>query len=191
MTVHRSYRQLVLAATCLIVFQTTSTAHAQIPKEAVDAALKGPKRTMMLTASSAHDYAHRIRITPAKITKTDATLVAEGKLVNIVKLNDNGSMHYRITIEGNNQPTIEIFKVDESKEFSHTLKKVVDVAKVVVPIVISIFKKLGSDSEVDLQTVADGDQAAAKQIEELNQKDWKVPCVALISAIAARLQATK
>jgi len=165
----------------------SAVAHAQIPKEAVDAAITGPKRTMMLTASSAHNYAHRIRITPATISKNGNILTAEGKLENIVKFNDNGSMHYRVICEGSRVTSIEIFKVDESKEITKAAQNILDVAKVVVPILISIAQKNATESEVDFQVVADGDQAAAKQIEQLNQKDWKVPCAALISGISIRL----
>ena len=118
----RPFPQLVLVATCLILFLATPAAHAQIPKEAVDAALKGPVRVFMLTASSDHDYAHRTQVTPAKITRTGNTIVAEGRLQNIVKNDDDGFMKYLITCKGKEPPVIEIFDVEESKDTSRRLK---------------------------------------------------------------------
>jgi hypothetical protein len=191
----QAHIKLGQAVIALIATFTTSFATAQIPKEAVDAAVKGPMRTLMLTASSDHDYAHRTQITPAKITKSGNTVVAEGRLQNIVKFDDDGFMSYRITCEGKKTPKIEIFDVKEAKDVSRRLKKALKVGKVlkdVVPKIVEAFSKEDSDSEsFDMQLVADGDPAAAKEIAEFDEKDWKVPCVALISAIAARLQASQ
>jgi hypothetical protein len=192
MSTTRCSQLLVVVATCLIASQTASTAQAQIPAAAVEAALQGPKRTMMVTGSSDHKYAHRTRITPAKVTRTDNKIVAEGMLENIVKFNDNGSMKYRITIEGNNPPSIEIFAVNESKQFTRTLGKVVELAKKVGPVIIAVFSKADSTAGVyDLKTVAAVDKAAAEQLGQLDEKDWKVPCLALVSAIAAKLKTTR
>lgn len=185
----------VFPAACLAAFLVATTAQAQIPKEAVNAALKGPVRVFMLTASSEHDYAHRTQVTPAKIIKTGDTVVAEGRLQNIVRFDDDGFMKYRITCKGKQPPVVEIYDIEESKDVTRALKNALKVGKFVVQVVpaaIGLFSKADEDTDsYDMQLVADGDPMAAKEISQLNEKDWKVPCAALVSAIAARLHAAQ
>jgi hypothetical protein len=101
-------------------------------------------------------------------------------------------MRFRITLRGDAAPEVQVLSVREPKKIQDTLK---DVAKFLV----KLLKELGKAStEATKEMIvsefasSQGERDAARAAVEsrfagMNQKDWKTPCQALISAIAARL----
>src|SRR5262245_30456983 len=107
-----------------LVFLAPTPAAAQIPQAAVDAALNGPTTTMMLTATREHTYRHRTRIEKVSVKRSGNTLVATGKLVNVIKFDTDGVMHFQVTCSAGQTPDIRILSVKEPKMWGRTLKKV-------------------------------------------------------------------
>jgi hypothetical protein len=182
-----------VAAASLSSLMVCASAKAQIPKEVVDnaVALKmGP--SVKLSACEQHTYKHRLRLQKVAVQTEGDTLTYTGEIENVIKWDTNGLMGFKITLRGDAAPEVKILSVREPKKIQDTLK---DAAKFLAAI-LPVLSKTGTEATKELVmsefASSQGERDAARAAVEslfagMDQKDWKTPCQALISAIAARL----